>query len=137
MKRGADQLLRMVGNTVQSLMVEIMFFGLEQRGKIGEVSIAFEAGPRFTFGCAGDGSILVTRSHKQIADAPHTITVWRTLSGVRGELREALAEPNSLRLRIGDATLVLVNNDDEMEVTVNGESLDGKGSSLLKRDMVR
>ena len=123
MKSAIDKLVRMVGQLVQSVEVQILFYGVEHHGDAGDVLITFEKGQRFAFGCAGDGSVLVMQSRKEIGDAPGFTTTYRTISNLGGELKNVACKNNTICLQISNSVLVLANRDDDMEIALNGELL--------------
>ncbi|MCG8554811.1 MAG: hypothetical protein MJD61_05910 [Proteobacteria bacterium] len=123
MKNAVDRLQRSVGQLVQSVALQVVFFGLEQQGEAGELLLSFESGLRFTFGCAGDGSVLVTTFDGEIGDAPHTSTTWRPISEATGQLEKVFVKDSSIRLQIDGTLLAITNDDDQMKVTLKGEAL--------------
>ena len=123
MKNAVDRLQRSVGQLVQSVALQVVFFGIEQKGEPGELLLSLKSGLRFTFGCAGDGSVLVTTFDGEIGDAPHTFTTWRPISEANGQLEKVLVNDSSIHLQIGGNRLAITNDDDQIMVTLKGEAL--------------
>ena len=113
----------MIGQTVDSVAVELIFFGLEQEGEAGDVLVKFVSGSTFAFMCAGDGSVEVKAQATSVAPAPHTVTIERPVPRIRGTLRSVRKGVHDFELRIGDETLGLTNSDDQFEIFVNGQRL--------------
>ena len=87
MKHAFGLLRRIVGGLVQPVTVDVWFFGDEQTGEAGDVVLAFEDGRILVLGCAGDGSVLITRGGKESRDAPNMTSIQQTIPGLCGEVR--------------------------------------------------
>lgn len=116
-----EKFKRMVSGIVRFVAVHVIFFGAERQGEAGQVSITFADGTRFEFECAGDGSILVILCGKSIQDAPNITTICRRIPEISGQLREAVREGNQIRIKIDETILILTNNDDQMDIVLNGK----------------
>jgi hypothetical protein len=123
MKPGLELLRRMVGRLVQAATLNVWFFGDEQNGVAGDVSLALEDGRVLVFGCAGDGSVLITRGGKESRDAPNMTSIQQRIPCLRGELGVVESGDTWLRIQIGERTLHLTNFDDQLDVFVDGEGL--------------
>ncbi len=124
MNKGLESLQRAVGGIVKQVVVEVVYYGVEKAGTVGDVGIELTDGCRFFLGCAGDGSIHVMRPGKvKVGNAPGIATLTRTVASLEGRLSEIIPDGASLQLRIGERTLEVTNNDDEMAVVVDGSSL--------------
>lgn len=123
MKKHIEKLRREVGQNVRSVVVEILFYRSEQEGDVGNVSINFESGNLFVFGCAGDGGIFVVRPKGSKGNAPDITTVSHNISGLSGTLQEVAADQKTLKLVIGRKVFLLTNVDDELYVTIDGAEL--------------
>jgi len=123
MKTGLQLLSGMIGSVVQAVVIRVVFFGVEQNGEFGDVSISFSDGSIFSLGCAGDGSIFVLRTDKTIGDAPFTHTATYNLQIGGCKLIDTVFEESRLKLQIGEVSFVLDNLDDQLTISVGGEEL--------------
>jgi hypothetical protein len=118
-----EKLRGAVGRHVRAVALEVQFHGVETKGLPAGALIDFADGARFALGCAGDGGISVTGSHARKGDARGFVTESRTLGDLSGELRSVAVPPHGLRLQIGERELLLVNEDDELSLTVDSKAL--------------
>lgn len=123
MSSGVNALQRFVGAQVESVTLNIVFYGADQRGDLGEGSLHLSDGQIFRFGCAGDGSVLVVSSEEPLGQAPGTEIIVRTVTNAKGLLEHVEVEESSVRLRVGGRELRFVNMDDELEVEVDGATI--------------
>jgi hypothetical protein len=123
MRPGLELLRRLVGRLVQAVTVNFWFFKDEQTGEAGDVSLALDDGRVLTFGCAGDGSVLITRGGQASQDAPNMTSIQQTIPGLCGELGVVESGDTWLRIQIGERTLQLTNLDDQLGVLVDEEGL--------------
>jgi len=123
MKKDEEKLARAVGREVQSIVAEVLFYGVETGGALGNVLVTFTDRTRFSFGCAGDGTVSVTRSRGAVGNAPGYSTVPRTITGLTGIMEAVEPHGDTLRMVVGGHSVVLANVDDELSVTVDGDSL--------------
>jgi len=121
--QGPRSALQAAGREVESVVAEVLFYSVETEGALSNVLVAFADGAQFSFGCAGDGTVSVTRSRGAVGNAPGYSTVPRTITGLTGTMEAAEPHGNRLRMVVGGHTVVFVNLDDELSVTVDGECL--------------
>ncbi len=118
-----EELRKLTGKPIENVSMKVLFWGDDHEGEAVDVSVSFAGGRRYFFGCAGDGSILITQRRKQMGDAPNTNSEWRTLPNLQGELQEVGFGSTWLRLRIDDRILLITNDDDEISIAADGKSL--------------
>jgi hypothetical protein len=123
MRTEVEKLRGAVGRDVSGVTVEIQFYGVETKGTLNAVLIAFKDGAEFAMGCAGDGSVSVSRSRGSRGSAPGFVAERRTVADLAGELRDVSIAPGALRLELGKHQLLLVNEDDELSLTVDKKAL--------------
>lgn len=123
MKHDIEKLRGAVGRDVSTVAIEVQFYGVETKGSLSAVLVDFTDGAQFALGCAGDGSVSVSRSRGNKGSAPGFVTEHRTVADLAGELRNVSIPPRALRLEIGEHQLLLVNEDDELSLTVDKKSL--------------
>jgi hypothetical protein len=123
MRNEVDKLRGAVGRGVSAVAVEVQFYRVETKGSLSAVLIDFTDGAQFAMGCAGDGSVFVFRSRGNKRSAPGFVIERRTVADLDGELRGVSIPPRALRLEIGEHELMLVNEDDELSLTVDGKAL--------------
>ena len=121
--KNMEKLRGAVGRLVSAVVIRIQFYGVETKGDLVGVVIDFADGARSWLSCAGDGSIFVAKFRDDKGDAPGFITVSRSLEGVCGELSGISVQPQALQLRIGKRELLVVNDDDELYLTIDNSAL--------------
>jgi hypothetical protein len=115
----------LVGAAIVRLVVQVLFYGVERRGELGDVCLEFADRRNLLLGCAGHGGVLIRG--KTLSDRgapPFTAVVNREVPGVHGKLASFLLSGDSLELLFEGGTKVDVSNDDdELRLHVNGEAI--------------
>ena len=123
--RNLEKLGSSCGSPVKRVCLEVYFGPNDIRGEIFTVGIELTNGLNVKFGCAGDGSVLVTKglcSNSRPADAEE-IQV-RDLIQLADSVFEEIENLESvLRLKFSAGILEVKNADDELEVTYNDKPL--------------
>ncbi len=123
MKRGFELLERAVGRSVNAVTVSTWFYGAESAGETGDALITLEGGQVMALGCAGDGSVLITRVVRESDEAPNMTTIRTEIPGLKGEVQGVSEGDSWLRIGIGERTILLTNADDQMVIAVDGKGL--------------
>jgi len=125
MRNDAERLCNAIGQDITSVAAEVLFYGVEPEGYLNAVLVDFADSSQFVMGCAGDGSVSVTRFRGNKGCAPGFFAEWRTVGDLGGQLklRGVSILPHALRLQIGQHEMLLINDDDELAFTVNGKAL--------------
>ena len=132
MSKELDRLLSAIGSEVRSVNVELLFYGAEPKGDVGNVSIRFADESQVFLGCAGDGGIFVARSTARTGNPPGFTTQEYSIPGLTGALDEVLPIENSLKLTIGGRAVLLTNTDDELSLSIDGVGLFHEGATREK-----
>lgn len=124
----AKQLESSVGATVSQVFVEVSFFNTESQGEINAICIEFADDRFFSLGCAGNGSIFVNKSKcGSIGTIPgQTIECRPILHLSDCTLKAIEIGDTDIRLNLCKYLIQIINNDDELEVIIDGQSLDKK-----------
>lgn len=123
MRKDVKKLQDAVGRVVSAVDVEVLFHGVGTKGEVGAILINFADCGQFAMTCAGDGGVFVSRSRTTTGSAPGFVNKRRTLAALCGELRAVSFPPRALRLQIDEHDLLLVNEYDELSVTVDRKPL--------------
>lgn len=107
--------------------VQVIFFGVEQLGEIGDVCLEFVGRRSIVLGCAGDGGVFVRPARlANRGTAPNTATTERELTDLAGRLLSFEVRQNDLRFQFECGSLRVTNIDDELMVLVNGQEVPGE-----------
>ncbi|MCC6742426.1 MAG: hypothetical protein IT175_01070 [Acidobacteria bacterium] len=121
MTDAAETLSSLVGSPIVRVVVQVLFYGVERLGAWGDMFLVFGNGRVVAFGCAGDGTILVSEVPEPARCAPpHTTIDLRELAGLSGQMDGFDEKGSRLTLAFQGGTLELVNEDDELLFRIDG-----------------
>lgn len=117
-QRIQGQLQRQVGSIIQNVCVEFWGGTLHALGHPVSVGIEFRNGPNLILSCAGDGGIAARSGQLEAStDNLHLRTLDQVPGMVVGSIELG---GDSLTLSMRDYQIRITNQDDELEITVNG-----------------
>jgi len=125
MRRVGHEIEKLEGRELRLACVEVLFANREQEGGLGDFGLIFSGDVALTLGCAGDGGIFVSTGQcGEKRPAPGMSLVVRPLSGVGGFLKSVQKKLGELELTFERGVLLVKNQDDELEVFLDGEPLE-------------